>query len=133
MTEGYVIDAYFDILDESILNEDVKNYWRCLFMKHFVQRLTMQKEEKDRLGFMSRFMPECKDDINSEADKYIFVLNNDLHWHLVVLDFCEEGFFAYNSLPYIRYKKQVFDWVECIKKFFHENITVVDISKWKIN
>ncbi|KAK1325952.1 hypothetical protein QJS10_CPA01g01507 [Acorus calamus] len=29
MTEGYVIDAYFDILDERILNEDVKNYWRC--------------------------------------------------------------------------------------------------------
>lgn len=113
MTEGYVIDAYFDILDERILNEDVKNYWRCLFMKHFVQvtvfvyiyniihynilyviykyvsftvsvnmsfqRLTMQKEEKDRLGFTSRFMPKCKDDIISEADRYIFVLNNDLH------------------------------------------------------
>ncbi|KAK1308732.1 hypothetical protein QJS10_CPA09g00995 [Acorus calamus] len=43
MTEGYVIDAYFDILDERILNEDVKNYWRCLFMKHFVQRFDIMR------------------------------------------------------------------------------------------
>ncbi|KAK1309281.1 hypothetical protein QJS10_CPA09g00764 [Acorus calamus] len=28
MTEGYVIDAYFDILDERILNENVENYLR---------------------------------------------------------------------------------------------------------
>ncbi|KAK1309276.1 hypothetical protein QJS10_CPA09g00763 [Acorus calamus] len=40
MTEGYVIDAYFDILDERILNENVENYLRCLFMKHFVQTMS---------------------------------------------------------------------------------------------
>ncbi|KAK1292813.1 hypothetical protein QJS10_CPB17g00718 [Acorus calamus] len=106
MTEGYVIDAYFDLLKEMI-QDNPEVHQACLFGKHFAQTLTKQAFEAERMTKLSHYMTE-------------------------LLDFMNECFKSYNSLSPVHYKKDVYEWVEWMKDYLANNIKEPDIVYWDV-